>query len=128
MLPPFALEQGREWVVDAYACSAQLLQSRQVLADLFQQLVGELFLNPVGEAQFHVFPPPGGVTGLLLLSESHLTCHTYPEIGYCALNLYCCRPRPLWPWKERLEEKLGAQQVEVLEIARPGSLVGRIAP
>ena len=44
----------------------------------------------------------GGITGLLLLTESHLACHTFPERGFAAFNLYCCRPREDWPWPERL--------------------------
>jgi S-adenosylmethionine decarboxylase len=58
-----------------------------------------------------VFPEPGGVTGLLLLSESHLACHTFPERGFAAFNLYCCRPRPEWPWSERLRELIGAREI-----------------
>jgi len=33
-----------------------------------------------------------GVTGLLLLTESHLACDTFPERGFASFNLYCCRP------------------------------------
>jgi S-adenosylmethionine decarboxylase len=48
-----------------------------------------------------------------MLSESHLACHTYPEHGVLAMNLYCCRPRPEWPWRERLAELVGATRVDV---------------
>ena len=51
--------------------------------------------------------------GLLMLSESHLTVHTFPECGVATFNLYCCRPRPDWPWNERLRESLGATDVRV---------------
>jgi S-adenosylmethionine decarboxylase len=40
-------------------------------------------------AHFHPFPG-GGVTGVLLLAESHLTIHTWPEHGYAALDLFMC--------------------------------------
>ena len=32
----------------------------------------------------------------VLLSESHLSGHTFPETGFAAINLYCCRPREAW--------------------------------
>jgi S-adenosylmethionine decarboxylase len=80
--------------------------------------VAELDLRAAGEAVWHVFPGEGGVTGLLLLSESHLTCHTFPEHGYAGFNLYCCRPRTAWPWEPRLREFLGATSVSVLRVAR----------
>ena len=79
----------------------------------------ELDLRPVAQPAVHVFPPPGGVTAVLVLSESHLACHTFPESGYAAFNLYCCRERPDWPWAERLTEALGAAEVRVRRLARP---------
>ena len=56
---------------------------------------------------------PGGITALCLLTESHLSLHTYPEKGVATINLYCCRPRPAWDWERRLRELLGARQVSV---------------
>ena len=64
------------------------------------------------------FPGEGGITGLLLLTESHLACHTFPERGFAAFNLYCCQPREDWPWAERLREALRAQRVSVRRLAR----------
>ena len=58
------------------------------------------------------------MTGLYLLAESHLACHTYPEHGLATFNLYCCRPRPDWPWAARLGDALGASDVRVRVIER----------
>lgn len=66
----------------------------------------------------HVFPGPGGITAMYLLSESHLTIHTFPETGIVTLNTYCCTPRPPAPWRELLGEILGAQKVTVIEHPR----------
>jgi S-adenosylmethionine decarboxylase len=46
-------------------------------------------LAAVGEL-FHVFPPPGGVTGVVLLAESHLAVHTWPELAAVTLDVYVC--------------------------------------
>ena len=46
-------------------------------------------LTPVGEL-FHRFPPPGGVTGVLLLAESHVAVHTWPEMNAVTLDVYVC--------------------------------------
>src|SRR5437667_393872 len=77
--------------------------------------------SKVSAPRFHVFRKPGGITGFVILSESHLACHTYPEHGVITINLYCCRPRPEWPWRERLRELLGATHVEVQEVCRAGA-------
>jgi S-adenosylmethionine decarboxylase len=39
---------------------------------------------------FHVFTPLGGVTGMLLLAESHISIHTWPERGFAAVDLFMC--------------------------------------
>lgn len=109
---------GTEWLVDAHGCDAASLKSRDVLAALFERIVHELDLRAAGDAVWHVFPGAGGVTGLLLLTESHLACHTFPERGFAAFDLYCCRPRAEWQWRERLAEALGARRVEVRAMPR----------
>jgi S-adenosylmethionine decarboxylase proenzyme len=53
----------------------------QAVADAGLQAVGELF---------HRFPAPGGVTGVVLLAESHLAVHTWPELGAVTLDVYVC--------------------------------------
>jgi S-adenosylmethionine decarboxylase len=109
---------GTEWVVDAHGCDPDALRSRAVLETVFARVVGELGLSAAGEAQWRVFAGEGGITGLLLLTESHLACHTFPERGFAAFNLYCCRPRDEWPWRDRLAAALGARDVTVRRLAR----------
>jgi S-adenosylmethionine decarboxylase len=58
------------------------------------------------------------VTGFLLLTESHLACHTYPETGFAALDLYCCRSLAPFPWEEVLRRHLGARAVRLRRLPR----------
>ena len=82
------------------------------------RLIEDLGLRPVAQPLWHVFPAPAGITGLCLLTESHITIHTFPETGLATINLYCCRPRPAWAWEIHLADILGAQQVDVRTVAR----------
>jgi len=122
---------GTEWLVDASGCLPAALRDLGCLREVFRRIVAELDLKAVGEEQWHAFPGEGGVTGLLLLRESHLACHTYPELGVATFNLYCCRERPEWTWRERLAELLGARGVTVVRIQRrreEDSALGSIDP
>jgi S-adenosylmethionine decarboxylase len=110
--------RGDEWVVEAFGCDAGRLADRAALAALLDRMVNELALRPIGAGQWHVFPPPGGVTGMLLLAESHLTVHTFPEHRSLCLNLFCCTPRPEWPFGERLAKAVGAAHVSVRHLVR----------
>lgn len=118
MAAPMLDAPGTEWLVDAGGCDPARLRSRVVLASLFDRIIAELRLNPLGGAHWHEFPVPGGITGLVLLSESHLACHTFPERGFAAFDLYCCRPRERWSWEAGLREALGARVVHVRSVER----------
>jgi S-adenosylmethionine decarboxylase len=109
---------GTEWLIDAAGCRGAALRDPAALKAVFNRVVAELNLQIVGETRWHQFPPPGGITGLALLSESHLACHTYPEHGIATFNLYCCRPRPEWPWADVLSELLDAQAVSIHAVQR----------
>ncbi len=109
---------GTEWIVDAAGCRAAALRDVELLRATLKRIMAELNLQPLGESVWHQFPEPGGVTGLIMLTESHLACHTYPEYEAATFNLYCCRSRPAWPWRERLAEMLGAQSVNVRVVER----------
>jgi len=109
---------GTEWLVDAYGCDADTLRDGSRLRAVCEQLIAERDLHVVGEPQWHQFPWPAGWTGLYLLSESHLACHTFPEADLASFSLFCCRPRADWPWDERLRDLLGATSVRVRREAR----------
>ena len=104
---------GMEWIIDASGCDADALADVDRLRAVFDRVIRDLDLNVIGEIAWHKFDYPGGVSGLALLSESHLACHTYPEFRAATFNLYCCRNRAGWPWENKLKEMLGATEVTV---------------
>ena len=64
------------------------LGDAQALRALCRGAVAGVGLTPVGEL-FHAFPG-GGATGVVLLAESHLAVHTWPELGAVTLDVYVC--------------------------------------
>ena len=104
---------GTEWLIEASGCDEAALADLDRLRTVFNRVIHDLGLNVLGEIQWHQFDHPGGVSGLALLSESHLTCHTYPEFRAATFNLYCCRERASWTWETTLKEMLGATEVKM---------------
>jgi S-adenosylmethionine decarboxylase len=69
---------------------------QHLLADLYDVASDRLVeaarrggMKPIGLPVLHRFPG-GGLTGYLLLSESHIAFHTYPEHRYIALDIFSC--------------------------------------
>ena len=110
---------GCEWVIEAHGCDPAALTDLKKMRELFARLTAELALNPVCEATWHKFPGTGGITGLCLLAESHLACHTFPEHGSLCLNVFCCRPRSDFDFARYLKREFAATTVNVRRIDRP---------
>jgi S-adenosylmethionine decarboxylase len=83
-------QSGCHWVGDLVdcRCSPALLNDADTLRDLCVNAVTGSGLTMVGES-FHQFEP-GGATGVVVLAESHLAVHTWPEIGFVTIDLYVC--------------------------------------
>ena len=117
---------GTEWIVDAQGCSAHSLRNIRAADQLFRRIIADLDLRTVGETHWHQFPGTSGITGLCLLSESHLACHTFPEFGSLCLNLFCCVPRPRWDFESHLSELFNARSVLVREVNREYSSAAQL--
>jgi S-adenosylmethionine decarboxylase len=109
---------GTAWVIDAFGCAPERLRDPAAVGAMLDEVVRILELTVVGAPQRHAFPPPGGVTALYLLSESHLAIHTFPESGLATIDLYCCRPRAPLDWSALIARALGATRVTVRELVR----------
>jgi S-adenosylmethionine decarboxylase len=114
-------KSGLEWLIEAHGCDCAGLAELPKLRALFADLVAAMALRPVGEPVWHQFPTTGGITGLCLLAESHLACHTFPEHQSICLNVFCCQPRPDWDFAAYFKREFGATSVNVRRIERPYS-------
>src|SRR5450432_248956 len=91
--------RGLHLTADLRGCPADapLMTLPSALRTACLDAVARAGLTPVGEL-FHRFEPapdasaaaPGGVTGVVLLAESHLAVHTWPEIEAATLDVYVC--------------------------------------
>jgi S-adenosylmethionine decarboxylase len=109
---------GTEWLVEAEECNENLLRDESILRAVFSRIINDLGLKTINEPLWHKFGGEGGVTGLVMLTESHLACHTYPEHKTATFNLYCCQSRVEWNWEANLMEILGAKIVNIRKIER----------
>jgi S-adenosylmethionine decarboxylase len=77
----------------------------------------------VVDDRFHSFGPGQGVTGVLILAESHMTIHTWPEHNYAAVDIFMCGLRhDLEAALAAIEKALRPEQVVSQILARDGAL------
>ena len=87
--------QGLHLTADCYdcLCDTQLLQDVAILGDACLKAVADNGLTSVGQL-FHSFASPtcpeAGVTATILLAESHMCIHTWPEFNQLTLDVYLC--------------------------------------
>ena len=72
----------------------------------------------------HKFSPQG-VSGVAVLAESHISVHTWPEIGYGAFDVFMCGDADPWKSVDVLKEAFGTNQVEVRELLRGEELIAK---
>jgi S-adenosylmethionine decarboxylase len=111
------VSKGRHLILDLYECDSALLDDYEELERLLQaalNMAGAKILRIIGE-KFK----PQGVTLLALLAESHASIHTWPEMGYAAIDLYTCGDTTKTDRAACfLKKKLGAKQAEEKELVR----------
>ena len=79
---------GVHVLANFFACPEPVLTQKERVAELLAEVVREAELSPVKQ-EFHQFQP-SGVTGFVLLAESHLSIHTWPEHRSMAVDIFCC--------------------------------------
>jgi S-adenosylmethionine decarboxylase len=108
--------KGFHFIVEASGCGPVISQ-----VDRLQEILVEAAKRAntqVWSVSFHRFPPDG-VSGVVVISESHLSIHTWPEAGYMALDIYTCgeesKPQVAVDY---VLEQIGAKQTHITEVTR----------
>ncbi|MEW6407462.1 MAG: adenosylmethionine decarboxylase [Patescibacteria group bacterium] len=100
---------GREIIADLKGCDVRIINDEQLLKRLVQEAVHKTdhHLLSLASKKF----TPVGVTVIGILAESHISLHTYPEIGYVGIDIFTCGANKPDPIFEYLKEKIGAKEV-----------------
>jgi S-adenosylmethionine decarboxylase len=108
---------GRHILAEIYGCNFDILNDIKKIEEIMVNSALEAGAE-VREFVFHKFSPQG-VSGVVVISESHLAIHTWPELGYAAVDVFTCGDK-VNPWDacKYLTEKLNAKRIEASEVAR----------
>lgn len=86
---------GRHVLAEVFGCDPEKLNNLQIIEKIMVKAALAAGAD-VREVAFHKFSPQG-ISGVVVISESHLAIHTWPEYGYAALDVFTCGEK-VDPW------------------------------
>ena len=108
---------GRQILVEFYDCDADILKDGEAVRDLMMDATLKSGATIVTDT-FHSFSPYG-VSGVIVIAESHVAIHTWPEHGYAAVDIFTCGDT-INPWtiQQALEEGFASKRASSMELKR----------
>ena len=79
---------GHQLLVEFYDCDSQILNDKELVRSILLQAALESGATIVTDI-FHEFNPHG-ISGVVIIAESHLAIHTWPEYDFAAVDLFTC--------------------------------------
>ena len=104
-------------MAEFFDCNPNVLNNLELIEKKMTQAATECGAHVV-QTCFHMFSPHG-VSGVVIISESHLAIHTWPELGYAAVDLFTCGEKcdPKISY-EFLKRKFNSQKATFTELKR----------
>lgn len=104
-------------MAELWECNKERIDNPKKIEQAMLNAAKESGAEIIG-SMFHEFEPQG-VSGVVVISESHLTIHTWPEQAYAAVDIFTCGEHTD-PWKalEYLARVFEAEETHSMEISR----------
>jgi S-adenosylmethionine decarboxylase len=108
---------GRHILAEFFNCDPQIINDVEKVEQYMKRAAiecGAAIVNSV----FHTFNPHG-ISGVVVIAESHLAIHTWPEYSYAAVDVFTCG-NSVDPWiaTRTLQEYLRAESIKSIELNR----------
>lgn len=110
---------GPHLTLDLYGCDKKNLADRDFIFKVLDELPGQLGMNKFSAPQITEVPEQGensfdrgGITGFVILIESHMSIHTFPEDRYASFDIFSCKDFDTSYASKLLMKMLGAKKVE----------------
>jgi S-adenosylmethionine decarboxylase proenzyme len=108
---------GRHLLVELYQCDSRVIGDVRKIEEI---MVGaaKAAKATIVDVVFHNFNP-NGISGVIVIAESHLAIHTWPEFGFASIDIYTCGTA-VNPWKayDHLCKHFKAKNVTAMEFKR----------
>ena len=108
---------GRQILVELYDCEESKINDVEHIEQSLLEATKKSKATIVSH-NFHKFSPYG-ISGVIVIAESHVTIHTWPEYNYAAVDIFTCGDT-IDPWiiQEYLKNAFGSENVSSMEMKR----------
>lgn len=117
MMSPVHLPLGTHLLADLSGIAAERLRDCAALERLLRDAAVAAGAQ-VLHSHFHSFGAGQGVTGVVLLAESHISLHTWPEVGFAAVDIFMCGAARPQLALDVVREALQAAQCQLQSVRR----------
>jgi S-adenosylmethionine decarboxylase len=90
---------GMHLTIDGYDCDPKVLSRISEVTQFLEEISDEINMTRISEPQVLEYRPPSGkpqndwgVSGMVMIAESHIAIHTFPEQRYFSLDIFSCKP------------------------------------
>ncbi|MFH0949419.1 MAG: S-adenosylmethionine decarboxylase [Candidatus Aenigmatarchaeota archaeon] len=116
-------EFGLHQTLDCYNCNEKLSDDFDAIFNFINKLperIGMQRISPPMVVRYAGGSPkdPGGITGFVLIAESHISIHTFPKFGFITMDVYSCKPFNTTLVKKLVSDKFSTSDIEENVIKR----------
>lgn len=108
---------GRQILVEYYDCDSDVINDVAKVEEILLKATKASRASIISH-NFHKFSPHG-VSGTVVIAESHVAIHTWPEYGYAAVDIFTCGDT-IDPWiiQENIKEAFDSKNISSMELKR----------
>jgi len=113
--------QGNHLMIDIFGCKKNL-DNQVFIKSFLDKLPGKIGMNKLSEPIVKPYGggklDSGGITGVILVSESHISIHTYPKEKYASIDVYSCKEFDIEKVKKIVTNAFESERIETNTVGR----------
>lgn len=113
---------GPHLMLDLSECNRETLESLDLVFEILNNLPEKIGMTKITQPYVFryngVVPEDWGITGMVIIAESHISIHTFPEKKYCFIDLFSCKCFDMEKAKKFLIKAFGSKKATVNFVAR----------
>ena len=109
-------------LIDGYGADPELLADQQLIAEFLDEFPSQIGMTKISSPQVHNYvgavPEDWGVSGFVIIAESHISIHTFPDRQYVNIDIFSCKEFDDQSTLDKLQTKFNLTNVRSWSVRR----------